>query len=459
MALVYLNEQTNFNDFDISNWDYLVPTNRSSSSFSGYYSYYPSESTTFEGFNFTYAGDGSPLGGTVTRFYEKTGSLITLDVQQISVSVQTIIRWVDQGATSNALESVLNGNDIIYSSQRNDYIRGYNGSDIIYGQGGNDTLNGDQGDDALIGSSGNDYISGGSGSDSALFNGPRNSYTLSFNGSNHAGWINGSDGYDNLNSIEILSFDDGRLVYDELDEVSVAYRMYDSAFNRTPDPSGMNAWTTALQSGLSTTDMARGFVASPEFQASYGNLSNVQFVEQLYQNVLNRHSDVGGLSHWSGLINNGQLDRGQALAGFSESMEHRAMLKPTVDAGIWDVNETAASIARLYYAALDRAPDAGGLTNWTNAVESGLALSGVADSFLFSPEFQGKYGTLSNEQFIEQIYQNVLDRPSDPGGFANWTGFLNSGQLDRGDVLLGFSESLEHQIKTQGYLNDGIFLL
>jgi hypothetical protein len=36
---------------------------------------------------------------------------------------------------------------------------------------------------------------------------------------------------------------------------------------------------------------------------------------------------------------------------------------------------------------------------------------------------------------------------------------LASGQLDRGDVLLGFSESLEHQIQTASVIDHGIWLI
>jgi hypothetical protein len=136
-------------------------------------------------------------------------------------------------------------------------------------------------------------------SDTVLLNRLRNTYPISFDGSSHSGSVSGSDGFDILDGIEVIGFDDGRFVFDVSDKLAVAYRMYDSAFNRAPDPSGLNGWTTVLQGGLSTADMASGFAASPEFQATYGQLSNVQFVEQLYQNVLNRQSDAAGLSHWT----------------------------------------------------------------------------------------------------------------------------------------------------------------
>jgi hypothetical protein len=147
------------------------------------------------------------------------------------------------------------------------------------------------------------------------------------------------------------------------------------------------------------------------------------------------------------------------MAGFSESAEHIEQLRPVVEAGLWDINEASASVARLYYAALDRTPDAGGAINWTTAIEGGASLADVADAFVFSPEFQGKYASLSNEQFVEHLYLNVLDRPADPAGLESWTNSLNTGQMDRADVVLGFSEAPEHQIKTVGLVDNGILFV
>jgi hypothetical protein len=36
---------------------------------------------------------------------------------------------------------------------------------------------------------------------------------------------------------------------------------------------------------------------------------------------------------------------------------------------------------------------------------------------------------------------------------------IASGQMDRGDVLLGFSESLEHQVNTMGVIDHGILIV
>ena len=336
-----------------------------------------------------------------------------------------------------------------------DSIAGRNGNDFLEGFGGNDQLFGLSGNDTLWGGAGNDIIRGDDGVDTAGFVGFSRQYSIGFNGQR----VDGPEGLDQLTGIEIIQFADGRMIYDQGDAAAIAYRMYDSAFGRTPEGVGQNDWTTALQRGLSVADMASAFAASPEFVATYGPLNNQQFVEQLYRNALDREGEAAGVAGWTNALNTNTMSRGQVLAGFSESPEHVQKLAPAVSAGIFDVNETAASVARLYDAAFNRLPDGGGLLGWKNAVDHGMSLSTVADGFASSAEFQHTYGNLSNQGFVEQLYHNVLDRAGEAAGVAAWTAVLASGQLDRGDVLLGFSESLEHQIQTASVIDHGIWLI
>lgn len=338
-------------------------------------------------------------------------------------------------------------------SAEKDIINGFGGKDILAGGAGADELNGGDGNDYLVGGAGNDRLSGGAGTDTAGFTGLFKQYSVSQSS------VGGFEGNDTLDSVEILQFGDGRMVYDVNDAAAVVYRMYDSAFGRAPESSGQNSWTTALQEGLSVADMGRAFAASSEFIATYGPLSDQQFVEQLYRNVLDREGDGAGVAGWTNALTTHAMNRGQVLAGFSESTEHVLKLAPIVSAGIWDLNETAASLARWYDAALDRLPDAGSLLLWKSYVDNGMSLSAVADSFVVSVEFQTKYGNLSNRGFVEQLYRNVLNRAGDDAGIADWTTALNDGQMDRGDVLLGFSESPEHQTNTAGIIDRGIWFV
>ena len=143
------------------------------------------------------------------------------------------------------------------------------------------------------------------------------------------------------------------------------------------------------------------------------------------------------------------VSREDLLAAFSESPENVARTAPVVQAGIWDADETAMQVARLYDATFGRHPDLGGLQFWTEKVESGsLALAGVARGFEGSAEFQAGYAGLDNAGFVTRLYENALHRAPDAGGLANWTASLDAHLLSRAGVLLGFSESAEHQMLT-----------
>jgi hypothetical protein len=158
------------------------------------------------------------------------------------------------------------------------------------------------------------------------------------------------------------------------------------------------------------------------------------------------------------LLNSGNT-RGDVLMGFSESPENIGNYAGQLSGGLWDIDETAASVARLYHGTLDRTPEVGGLSYWTNQLKtSAQTLQQAAAGFVGSPEFQGRYGSLDNNQFVNQLYLNVLDRPAEPAGLAYWTGLLNAG-TPRADVALGFTESFEFQVNMLGQIDNGIVVI
>ncbi|AWI86737.1 hypothetical protein CEW88_23525 (plasmid) [Alloyangia pacifica] len=113
-------------------------------------------------------------------------------------------------------------------------------------------------------------------------------------------------------------------------------------------------------------------------------------------------------------------------------------------------------IIRLYQAAFDRAPDAGGFYNWTERLETGeLSLGQVASGFTGSAEFTRDYGGLDNAAYVDALYMNVLDRGADAQGLANWTARLDGG-MSRAEVLLGFSESPEFRMSMADDITDWV---
>jgi Domain of unknown function (DUF4214) len=106
---------------------------------------------------------------------------------------------------------------------------------------------------------------------------------------------------------------------------------------------------------------------------------------------------------------------------------------------------TVSPVTRLYFAYFLRIPDYEGLNFWVNQYRQGATLDSISQAFSESPEFQATYGSLDNTQFVTLLYLNVLGRAPDPGGLAFWVGQLNSGAMTRGQVMLGFSESPEYK--------------
>jgi hypothetical protein len=245
------------------------------------------------------------------------------------------------------------------------------------------------------------------------------------------------------------------------------YRLYRAAFGRVADPGGLGFYVGQIEVlRQALPQVAADFVASQEFKTTYGSLDNTQFVTLLYSNVLHRSPDSSGLSFWTAQLAAGTA-RADVLVGFSESNENKAQTASDISAGItfvpWpngrvyladgnyyetDPSGNAAQVYRLYQAAFGRAADPGGLGFYVGNIDSaGLSLTSVAQSFIASAEFTQKYGSLSDSDFVTQLYANVLHRAPDSSGLAFWTSVL-AGGTSRATVLVGFSESTENKSNT-----------
>jgi hypothetical protein len=140
---------------------------------------------------------------------------------------------------------------------------------------------------------------------------------------------------------------------------------------------------------------------------------------------------------------------------------------------VYSGDQDAASIARLYIAALGRQPDGPGLQGWENAYKASvtptdraadpgstgyralatdtLSATGqsVAWSFTHSQEFQQDYGSLDDTGFVTQLYHNVLGRAPDSAGLQGWVnGIEGAAHLTREQVLVGFATSTENIANT-----------
>jgi hypothetical protein len=381
------------------------------------------------------------------------------DAFQMTNNISIAPNVIIENAVGGSGADRLIGNEavnVLRGGAGHDYLDGRAGDDFLFGGDGNDVLNGGFGNDSLQGGEGDDILEGGAGVDVASYVSFFRSYSVEFIAG--SGRITGGSerGADTLKDIETARFVDGRLTTDVDGAAAAIFRLYDSAFGRAPDSLGFSRWVNDVGGGLSLRAVAEEFLRSTEFQRRAGGLTDAEFVDRLYQLTLHREPDAAGRQHWIDELGRG-LTRAELLINFSESAEHRTFTTPAVQGGLWVQDHVAVAVARLYDAAFDRLPDGGGLLNWIEYVKGGRSLSEVAHGFLVSAEFQAKAGNLNDPEFVERLYQIVLDRPSDAQGKEHWLGELSRG-MSRADLLLIFSESHEHQLATQWMTERGVRL-
>lgn len=124
----------------------------------------------------------------------------------------------------------------------------------------------------------------------------------------------------------------------------------------------------------------------------------------------------------------------------------------------FDIEGNAGQAYRLYQATYDRTPDRAGVSFWTAVLDAGQSLQFVADHFVVAGEFVERYGTdTSPTEYVDLLYNNVLDRVPDQSGYDFWVGEMEGGRT-RAEILIDFSESDENQDKTFGQVNQGIWL-
>ncbi len=99
-------------------------------------------------------------------------------------------------------------------------------------------------------------------------------------------------------------------------------RLYLATFLREPDEGGLWYWTVARWYQVPLATIAQHFVASPEFQARYGQATPEVLVDLVYRNILRRAPDPSGAAYWIGRLQAG-MRAGELLVGFSESAEFR----------------------------------------------------------------------------------------------------------------------------------------
>jgi hypothetical protein len=276
--------------------------------------------------------------GTLFSGYTLTiGSSVAFTVNYDTPVTSAVFNRYSEAASNTDYAAALAGNDV-YTA-----VSG-RGSNSAFLWGGNDTYI-----HTHLSQKYNDLVYGGDGTDKVVLSKASTAFTIKAGNvwneltqkSDLTGYtVTDKSGVLNtlqMNQVERLQFTDTSIAFDigSTQTAGSGYMLYKAAFNRTPDAGGLGYWISKMDTGMSYNDVAKNFVTSAEFKTAFGgsNPSVNTLVTKLYNNVLNRTPDAGGLTFWQDKLNTG-WSTADVLGFFSTSGENVTNVTPLIANGI-----------------------------------------------------------------------------------------------------------------------------
>jgi Ca2+-binding RTX toxin-like protein len=197
-----------------------------------------------------------------------------------------------------------------------------------------------------------------------------------------------------------------------------------------------------LQGGAGN-DLLEGLQGNDKLDGS-GGLDHVRYSDARAGHVVSKQADGSLVTAAAGQLGSDELHNVERLAFTDMNVA-------------LDIDGVAGQAYRMYQAGLGRTPDAGGLGYWIEMMDRGMTLRELAANFMATPEFIGKFGGSNPEDavFVTKVYNNVLHRTPDEGGFRYFMDALAAGN-SKIDMLAAFSESPENQAQLIGVIGNGI---
>jgi hypothetical protein len=220
-------------------------------------------------------------------------------------------------------------------------------------------------------------------------------------------------------------------------------RLYTQALGRSADAGGLAYWNGQLysraQSGAAVT---YGFLYSAEYNAR--NTTNDQFINIMYQSFFNRAPDSGGYATWMAVLTGGG-SRDVVYDGFASATEFTNLCN-SYNIAQYTNSElrgfmVKSFVRRMYQKLLVREPDAGGYSTWSTGLLNGSSYAAnLVSGFTSGAEFTNR--NLNNTDFVTALYRACFNREPDSGGLNSWVTQLNGG-TSRATVVYGFTHSAE----------------
>lgn len=180
---------------------------------------------------------------------------------------------------------------------------------------------------------------------------------------------------------------------------------------------------TAYPSTAGTAAVASAILGSAEFQQLHGPaaaMSDTQFVTLLYNGLLGRAPDAGGLALYVATLQAG-ASQGEVAASIANSAEAETHLAADT-ANVWVPDPVGATVTEFYQTAFGHAPDLGGLALFSSALGTGQSVQQLAQAIAASPEFLADHAGQGNAALVTSLYENGLGRAPGAAELQHWAG-------------------------------------
>src|SRR5487761_1086456 len=186
----------------------------------------------------------------------------------------------------------------------------------------------------------------------------------------------------------------------------------------------------SLGRGLQVLEERRLLIAGANTPGSI----EMQFVNDLYQDVLHRSASAAEVGYFLNEVDGG-VPFQTIVDNFLNSPEYHA-----------------SEVAGDFTTYLGRPADPTGAAYWQVQLDSGTRENQFSTSLIASPEYYANHGG-SDSGFVMALYQDVLSRSASAGDVAYWDSQLAGGET-RSAVAAAFIDSAEHHAA----LIDGYYL-
>ncbi len=216
------------------------------------------------------------------------------------------------------------------------------------------------------------------------------------------------------------------------------------------DDKEIQKWIEKLKSGSTLIELIdEEMIKSDKFFPTFQD--DTQYIKSIYKALFQKEIDDKTFQELYEKISSGKMSKEELLYYLAKKKNFEDILKGKgINNSIFldpskqeEIKKLTDFVRRMYTTALGREAEPGGMNYWELMLSSGKkSPEEMAIFFFTSEEFQNQ--NLTDEEFLNRLYQTVFKRAADQEGFDYWTKQMEDG-MTREDVIKSFIDSKEFQ--------------